>query len=127
MESMRRLYDAWNRGDLDALAELIAPDATLHPLDYWPESQTRHGREEILSLLTELRKPLERNEAPAENVVEAGDRLVAAHLWRGLLRGTEDEVEARVGMTLTFREGKIIEARFFRTFDEALEAAGLRE
>lgn len=41
------------------------------------------------------------------------------------MKGTQDVVEARIGMTATLRGGKVTEMRFFRTFDEALEAAGL--
>jgi hypothetical protein len=53
--------------------------------------------------------------------------VVTAHVYRGVLKGTEDVVKARIGLALTFRAGEIIGIRAFRTFDEALEAAGLSE
>ncbi|MGE5746426.1 MAG: nuclear transport factor 2 family protein [Solirubrobacterales bacterium] len=127
MEIVRRGYDAYNRGDLDGFGELLAPDAIAHPLPYWPEAGARHGREAILGLLREIREPLERNESAPEKLVDGDDQVVTAHLWRGVLKGTNDEVEARVGMVVTIRAGKIAELRWFRTFDDALEAAGLRE
>ena len=93
----------------------------------WPELRARQGREEVLQLLADIREPLEKNEAVAEKLVDAGDRIVILHVWRGVLKGTEDQVEGRLGMIVTFRAGKATEVRYFPTFDEALEAAGLRE
>ena len=124
---VRRAIEAWNRDDIEALAELFAPDAIWYPLTYWPDSQICHGREEIERLVRSAREPLERNEAAVEKLVEAGDTLVVAGRWGGVVRGTEDEIDMRLGMTLAFRGGKISEWRMFRTFDQALEAAGLRE
>src|SRR5512139_1773239 len=124
VEIVRRGYDAYNRGDLEAFVDLFAPDATVHPLTYGTE-RVRHGPDEILEFLAQVREPLESNETVAEKLVEGGDSVVTAHLWRGVVKGTEDVVEARIGMTATLRGGKVTEMRFFRTFDEALEAAGL--
>src|SRR5512144_1694617 len=98
VEVVRRGYDAYNRGDLKAFGELLTADAIAHPLPYWPEAGTRHGREEVLGLLREIREPLERNEAAPEKLVDGDDHVVAAHLWRGVVKGTNDVIEGRVGM-----------------------------
>ena len=127
VELVQRGYEAFNRGDLDAFVDLFAPDATLHPLDYWPDSLIRQGREEIVSLLQELREPWERPESRAARLVDSGDYVVAEHLYRGVMKGSEDVMEWRLGMSLTFRGGKITDMSFFRTFEDALEAVGLRE
>ena len=127
VEVLLRAYDAYNRGDLNAMGELLAADAVADPVPSWPEAGKRHGREEIIGLLADIREPLERNEAAPEKLVAGDDHVVAAHLWRGVLKGTNDVVEGRVGMMVTVRAGKIAEIRWFRTFAEALEAAGLSE
>jgi ketosteroid isomerase-like protein len=127
VEILRWAYDAYNRGDLKAFAAMLDPDATWQPDPNWPEVQARHGPEEVLRLLADIREPLDRNEAAAEELIDAGDRIVVHHCWRGVISGTEDEVEGRLGMIVTFRAGKVTDVRFFETFGEALEAAGLRE
>ena len=76
---------------------------------------------------TELKEAWESTELEAEGLVDAGDHVVAGILSHGVMRGTEDELEMRLGMTFAFREGQITELRFYRSFAEALEAAGLRE
>ena len=50
VEVVRRAYESFNRGDLDAFADLFDPDATVHPVDYWPDDMIRQGREEIVRL-----------------------------------------------------------------------------
>jgi ketosteroid isomerase-like protein len=127
VEVVRRAYDAYNRGDLKAFADLLAADAIADPLPDWPESQRRHGREEVLGLLVDIRGPLERNEAAAEKFVEGGDYVVTAHVWGGVMKGSDRGLEGRVGMAARLRAGKITELRWFRTFADALEAAGLSE
>jgi ketosteroid isomerase-like protein len=74
-----------------------------------------------------LLEPCQRTEVEAEELVDAGDRVVAGVRVRSVVRGTDDEMEIRLGYTYAFREGKITEIRTFRTFAEALEAAGLSE
>jgi ketosteroid isomerase-like protein len=130
VEIVREGLAAWNRGD-DALkafvAERYAPDVTLHPFKDLADSQIRHGREALLLRLMEMREPWERSEVEAEELVDAGDYVVAALLVRAIVRGTADQVDMRLGYAYRFREGKITETHVFRTFAEALEAAGLRE
>ncbi|HSJ18292.1 MAG TPA: nuclear transport factor 2 family protein [Solirubrobacterales bacterium] len=127
VETLRRAYDAYNRGDLKAFADLLDPDVTWQPDPNWPEVQARSGRQEVLQLLADIREPLDRNEAAPEKLVDAGDRVVALHVWRGVLKGTEAEVEGRLGAMVTLRAGRLVDVRFFETYDEALEAAGLTE
>jgi ketosteroid isomerase-like protein len=130
VEIVRMSLDAWNGGD-DAMkafvGEQYAPDVMLYPLKDFADSQIRHGRDECFLLWTELKEAWESTELEAEGLVDAGDHVVAGILSHGVMRGTEDELEMRLGMTFAFREGQITELRFYRSFAEALEAAGLRE
>jgi ketosteroid isomerase-like protein len=127
LEYMRRACDAYNRGDLEAFAELLDPDVLWTPDASWPEVRARSGREEVLQLLADIREPLDRNEVVFEKLVDARNRVVGLQVWRGVLKGTDDEVEGALGVIVTLREGKATEVRYFPTFEDALEAAGLRE
>jgi uncharacterized protein len=127
VEVVRNAYEAFNRGDLNAFVDLFAPDATVHPVGYWPDDMIRQGREEILRLFREVREPWDRPKSRAAKLIDRGDYVVAEHIYRGAMKGTTDEVEWRLGMSLTFRDGKITDMSFFRTFDQALEAVGLSE
>jgi ketosteroid isomerase-like protein len=60
-----------------------------------------------------------------ERIVGAGDRVVCLTHHRG--RGKSSGVELRVAYVHTIRNGKGVRWEMFDTWEEALEAAGLRE
>ena len=128
VEVVRNAYEAWNRGDVSlkaSVAELYA--ATVHPLPNAPDTQIRTGRDEILTLYMELREAWERIEIEMEELVDADEYVVVSLFLRGVMQGSTGEVDERFGVIYALREGKITEARFFPSFAEALEAAGLSE
>ena len=127
VEIVRTGYDLWNRGDMEAFLDQFSRDAALYPLSDFADTEVRRGRVELAHIFAELREPWERDEVKAEKLVGSGKSVVAAHLWRGFMKGTEDEVEMRIGITWSLRDGQVTEMRFYRSFDEALEAAGLSE
>jgi ketosteroid isomerase-like protein len=130
VEVVRNAYDAWNRGDESlkaSVAELYAADATVHPLPNAPDTQIRAGRDEILTLYMELREAWERFEIEIEELVDAGEYVVVSLFMRGVMQGSAVELDDRFGVIYSFREGKITETRFFPSFADALEAAGLSE
>jgi ketosteroid isomerase-like protein len=54
VELTRRGYDAFAKGDLATLSELIAEDAAWHVLGVGPLSGTYHGRNEIFGFFGRL-------------------------------------------------------------------------
>ena len=56
-----------------------------------------------------------------------GDRIVVVSHQRGRLRDTHAWVDERYGLVYTLEGGLIRRVRMYRTPEEALEAAGLRE
>ena len=130
----KETLEEWKRGEADvparpraSVAELYAADATVHPLPNAPDTQIRTGRDEILTLYMELREAWERIEIEMEELVDADEYVVVSLFLRGVMQGSTGEVDERFGVIYALREGKITEARFFPSFAEALEAAGLTE
>ena len=65
--------------------------------------------------------------ADLEELVDAGDRVVAIVHVGGPGRRSGASVTARVGHVLTFTDGKLVRFTEFKEPREALEAAGLSE
>lgn len=101
LELMRRACDTYNRGDLEAFAEMLDPDVLWKPDPSWPEVRARSGREEVLQLLADIREPLDSNEVIFEKLVDGGDLVVGLQVWRGVPKGTDDEVEGALGVIVT--------------------------
>jgi ketosteroid isomerase-like protein len=124
VEVVRRVYDAWNAGDMTALRD---PDVVMHHPDGWPEPGPSVGREAVLRQWEQLRDAWTGDTLePVTDFTAAADRGVVRDAWRGTgSQGPDADMEfTRV---FTLRERKIIDIDIFWDHAEALEAVRLRE
>jgi ketosteroid isomerase-like protein len=123
VELLRRLYDAFNRGDLDGLMERFAPDAEQIVAVL---GQTHHGRAEIRTSFEDYFELVEaRNTEPIE-FIEAGEQMVVPVRLHGRLRHTgitDDMIPTEMVHAFAFRDGQIVWNYICFDRDEALEAA----
>jgi len=63
----------------------------------------------------------------SEEIIDAGDHLIQAILFRGRGRGSGVEVEGRFFQVHTVKDGETVRWEEFADRAEALEAAGLSE
>ena len=47
VEVVRRVYELWNRGDLDAAVEMLDPHVVWNAYVHLPDSRPRHGVHEV--------------------------------------------------------------------------------
>lgn len=91
-ELARNGFEELRQGNLDAIAELLAPDVRWHGGDPDAEGACRN-RGEALGF---MRRALDNGVVPdVIDVTESGDEVFVRH--------------ARGGVALTFRDGKIVE------------------
>jgi hypothetical protein len=133
VEIVRRMSDAFRRGDWAAAIEPLHPeielDATRSPfaaklgLD-----RVYRGLDEVTGFWGEWLEAWGEQDW-AEESIEAGDQVVIAytgHRLRGKGSGVEVEIPPYAWVQ-TLRDGKIVRATFYVDKAEALEAAGLSE
>ena len=126
VEVVRAAYDAYNARDMDALRELYDPDAIIvRALDGWPEPGPFVGRDNVVRGFEDLRETWDSDSLENVRLIDAGDRVVARHTWRGIGRGPEVNMDQAVIFTL--RKGKIFLLEYFWDHAEALETVGLSE
>jgi ketosteroid isomerase-like protein len=126
-ELIRRAYQAYAGGDLDAMLELVDPDLEwtyLDPALEHPTPQVCHGRRELEQVLRDwaehgLRAELEEVTSNGELVMVGVRTLgIDAHFSRG-----GDDWAYSV---FTVRGGRIVALRECRDRLEALQLAGLQ-
>jgi ketosteroid isomerase-like protein len=122
---LRRGYDAVNRGDIDGLLAAVDPDVEFTSLIAEAEGETFHGHEGVRRWWDEVVLPLGGLHGEPEEVRDLGDTVVARVL--GTYRPMGVEVRQTVWNVVRFRDGKATWWQFFRTEEEALEAAGASE
>jgi ketosteroid isomerase-like protein len=122
----RALLGAWNSGDMEAVGDLYAPDATLRAPEGWPEQGPFVGVEAIMRQWERLREPWDMDTLePIADFIDTGDRVVMRFVWQG--RGRGPDLNLEFTGVVTVRKGKIVYHEFFWDHAEALETVGLSE
>ena len=155
MAIVRALFDAWNRGDLDALFRqagygidsgltppgselerfsdvlaLIDPEVEVEPplTGVTSGGVTHHGHEGLLKVVVEFWSQFDERRSELKECIPAGgDRVITTvlHHARGKLSGVE--VEMWQHQVWTLRDGKVVRWQMFLNREETLEAVGLSE
>jgi ketosteroid isomerase-like protein len=125
VEAFRRGYEAANRGDVEGFLANVHPDVEFTSLIAEPEGRTFRGHDGVRRWWREVILPLGGLHGEPEEVRDLGDTVVARVL--GTYRPSGVEVPQTVWNVVRFKDGMAIWWRFFRTDEEALEAAGLSE
>src|SRR4051794_13145437 len=94
VEIVRALYEAWNAGDMDAFREAYDPEIILRPPENWPEPGPFVGRESVMREWEHVREAWNADAVePIGDFIDAGDRVVVRHNWRGAGDGPEMNLE----------------------------------
>jgi ketosteroid isomerase-like protein len=127
VETVRRGYELLNGGDVESALEFV------HPAIEWqtylvpgPGGGLYRGHDGVRELWRDVRNVFGGYRNDPEELIDAGDKVVAfiCISGRGTLSGVE--VEARIAHVFTFSDGKILRVQSFEDRAEALRAAGLR-
>ena len=123
VERVRNSLDAYRRGDYDAASACLAPNVV------WEVGQElpAHGPEAVRDLWKRWDNEWEELETVADEILDAGDKVVLAMRYRGRGRGSGIEVSDRLFEVHTFRDGQCVSKVDFANRSEALEAAGLSD
>jgi ketosteroid isomerase-like protein len=119
VETVRRGYEAWNRGDLDAMREIYAPDITANAGALWTTAGDLAGSEAIIAAFASILTTFQNSELVPDEYIERGDCVVVPTRWRGMVPGSENVIEQLVVATYTFRAGQIVHIGYFHDLDEA--------
>ncbi len=125
LEVIKEATRRFSAGELDELAELYAPDAVMYGPEGWPETGRFDGRDAILAQYARLQEDWTEQSMSVERLQPAGDWYVTEFHWRVRGRASGAETDTRIGAISRIEDGRIVELRFFSSFDEALAAAGV--
>jgi ketosteroid isomerase-like protein len=123
---VRAFIDALNRGDLEAALKQMDSD---FEFDFSRAVGPVSGvfkRDQIRALLDEFFGMWEAVRFEVDELVEAGDLVVA--LWTARVKGRDGiEVPARTAWVWTIRDGTVKRICFYQERQDALEAVGVSE
>jgi ketosteroid isomerase-like protein len=132
VEIVRRLYDAAAHRDSEAVLALYDPavevDMSRAPCRDLVGRSFYHGHDGLRTYFREWYSAWENVASDLEELIDAGERVIAVETTRGRGRVSGAEVELHQCMIWTLRADKIVRVESLEaTREEALKVAGLRE
>ncbi len=127
VELIRGGYEAFARGDVDAVLGRLDPEIELRPAPEFPGEDSYHGHAGFLAYSERWLESWEEYRIIPEEFIEVGDRVVVVHRAVGRGKGSGIDVETRAAHVWTIRERKIVRLEIFRAPVDAVEAVGLEE
>ena len=125
VEVVRKAYELWNRGDLDAFMGLIDEEVVIRAAEGWPEP-VFYGKDSARTFFEGLVESIGHNSV-IEEVTGAG-QVVVIRVRTSVTGGQSGiETEIRSSQVITLRKGRAVLLEYFWDHQEALEAAGLLE
>jgi ketosteroid isomerase-like protein len=129
LETLRRGYEAFSRGDMSAATGLATSDVEWGATGAFPGIEGLYrGPEVIQQWANAVHSDWERFEVSLDEVLHDGDDLVVvSERLRGRDRGGGDDVEMRIYAAYWFEGEKVRRRAASTSRKAALEAAGLQE
>jgi ketosteroid isomerase-like protein len=123
-EGARRMIEALNRGELDSWAGELHEEIVWVPLAENPQTEPVRGVDDVVAFLSDWIEPWDEYTADVTRIVEKGDRLFLASRQTARREGGA-EITMDMYAAATYRDGQLIECRWFLDEADALRAAGI--
>jgi ketosteroid isomerase-like protein len=126
VEGFRRVIDAYNRGDMDALVAELDPEVEWHGVvlpRFIGEAAPFHGHEGVREMFRDIDEAFVDLQFTVDEVQDLGDKLFATGTWRARGRESGAESSSAIAWVAEVENGKARRVRAFFDVDAAREAA----
>jgi ketosteroid isomerase-like protein len=111
VDTARSAYEAFGRGDLEALKEMMAEDSTWLTSDELPLGGETRGRDAIIGNFAQIPNYWTSFSVEPEEFIDAGEWVVIRGTQRA---GTDgDSFEAPFAHLMKFADGKLVRGEFY--------------
>jgi uncharacterized protein len=121
---LREGYEAFNRGEYDAVLENWHSDVKVHDRHEVPDARDYAGVDGAREAFAGVIEMFEEYEIDPVEFMERGEHVVAVLRQHGRGRTSGVEVEGEIVHLWTIREGKVADLRAFSTKQDALDHLG---
>jgi ketosteroid isomerase-like protein len=123
----KRIYEARNRGDVEAVLAELDPAVEWHPHLATLSGEPIKGHDGVREYMASLHEDWKTFRHEPEQFIDAGDKVVAFVNTCARGRASGVDVEVPVAHVLTFERGKCLGYVSYHDRMEALKVAGVEE
>jgi ketosteroid isomerase-like protein len=124
VETVRLGFAAMERGDVDAIVEMLDPEVEFVNPDYAVEPGVRQGVDAYVGALAAFTEIFDTPRFFLDELVEVGDKIVVTGRFSARAKGSGVNVgPQRFGGVMTIRGGRLLRYEWFREPAEAHAAA----
>ena len=129
VEIVRKMWDALNRGDIDAQVALCDEEVELRNPPEFPLQGPFRGHAGVRTWAREVWEVFSELHFELEEVIDTvdGETVVSVQRTTGRTRHTQMDTNIQWAAVWTFRASKVLRAQGYMRKADALEAAGLSE
>jgi ketosteroid isomerase-like protein len=128
VESVRKGFEAFNAGGIEAFLPLCPPGLVWYPVAEWVEDPVYRGHDGARKLAASFTENFDDWAWEVHEIRDAGDRVLVLTEMTGRIKDSGVPIRQQIGIVNSdFRDGMAHEARFFLSSQDALKAAGLAE
>jgi ketosteroid isomerase-like protein len=128
VELVRKAFEAYRTGGIEALLPFYAPDIVWFPAREWPEDSSYRGHDGIRRQDALWAGTFEASGWEVHEIRDLQGQVLVLTEMTARTKDSSVSVRQRVGLVVAgFRDGTITEVRSFSSWQEALEAVGLSE
>jgi ketosteroid isomerase-like protein len=124
VEIVRRLIEAWSRGDYPAALDSIDPNIEVDAELAVDLSGTHRGRRRLAEMVEAFWRDFEDQRTEIEEIEEVGSDVVVGVRFFGRGKRSGVETEVHLWHVWTVRDGKAVRWQILRTRREAMAIAG---
>lgn len=124
LEVLREIYIAFNRRDSERMLDLVESDFELHLGEHLLDEDLYAGAEQLTVYVDGLATTWEQFALELEELIPAGDQVVALVRTRATGGGSGIDVDARIAHVWTMRAGRPVRMDLLPR-DEGLKRAGI--
>jgi len=123
LETVRRAYDAFARGDLESLMTFLHPDIEWRTTPDVPFMGNYSGLDEFLRGMDEWTSAFDDVTTEVQEMIDAGESVIVCHRMRGRGRDSGVEVDLAICQVVAVRDGKLVRMHDYSSRQDALAAA----
>jgi len=128
VESVRKFFDAFSRGDLEAFLEPLTPEFEFYPSGAFPDTKSVYrGRQGVAEFWDLFHGAWESITISVERIEDLGEQVLLLGTFHAIGRESGVEVTRQSAWLQAFRDGLLVRNWAFASWAEALEAVGLSE